>query len=289
MKNVARCVFERTDAQHVDAALARYDAVLVASNWNADLVEAATRRRPTVIFEGVDPSLFCPGERSGVLDAAKFHVFSGGKIEFRKGQDLVVAAFSIFNRRHRDSVLVTAWQSVWPERSVGFRGRLAAPLERAPNGLLDVTGWVVRNGIDPACFVDLGLVPNAAMPAILREMDVALQPSRAEAGTNLPVKEAMACGVPVIAAANTGMKDLIRDDNAIPLTKQTPIGGPGAASMNGWMDSDVDEIVAALEFAYSRRDEVRRLGLHARERLIADGRTWKAHADRLKRWLLALP
>jgi glycosyltransferase involved in cell wall biosynthesis len=42
-------------------------------------------------------------------------------------------------------------------------------------------------------------------------MDVSLQPSRAEACTNLPAKEAMACGVPVAAYPVTGPIDVIED------------------------------------------------------------------------------
>ena len=46
--------------------------------------------------------------------------------------------------------------------------------------------------------IDIGLVPNPMMPTVLREMDVSLQPSRAEACTSLPVKEAMACDASVV-------------------------------------------------------------------------------------------
>ncbi len=65
-------------------------------------------------------------------------------------------------------------------------------------GLSNIKKWAVDNGIDPRQVIEIFSIPNQMMPTILREMDVALQPSRAEACTNLPVKEAMACGVPVI-------------------------------------------------------------------------------------------
>jgi hypothetical protein len=39
-------------------------------------------------------------------------VFSGGKLEHRKGQDLVIRAFVRFVQRHPDAVLVTAWGSL---------------------------------------------------------------------------------------------------------------------------------------------------------------------------------
>src|ERR1019366_7537777 len=151
-------------------------------------------------------------------------------------------------------VLVTAWHSPWPQLSAGFKGRLTAALEIGADGALDIGKWVYQNGIDPQSVIDLGFVPNPLMPSVLREMDVSLQPSRAEACTNLPVKEAMACGVPVIAAFNTGMKDLLHDDNCIALKKQARIKDQNEASTDGWGESDVDEIVAALEFAYERRE-----------------------------------
>ena len=59
--------------------------------------------------------------------------------------------------------------------------------------------------------LDLGRVPNAGMPRILRECDVAVFPNRAEGGTNLVAMKCMACGVPTILSANTGHLDLIRD------------------------------------------------------------------------------
>jgi glycosyltransferase involved in cell wall biosynthesis len=185
-------------------------------------------------------------------------------------------------------VLVTAWHSPWPRLSAGFKGRLTAPVELDARGMLDVSKWVHRNGLDPASVQDLGFVPNAAMPAILREMDVALQPSRAEACTNLPVNEAMACAVPVIAAPNSGMTDLLNDDNCIPLRKQSPVDAESSSSTDGWGESDVDEIVAALEFAYAHRDEARQIGIRSRDWLIEHGRTWQSHANELKRWILSI-
>lgn len=286
--NIGRCIFENTALAQAKNALARYDALLVASNWSAELLAEATGRRPQVIFEGVDPSLFCPGPRSGLMEADRFYVFSGGKVEFRKGQDLVLDAFRKFSAGRRDCVLVTAWHSPWPQVSAGFRGRLPAALEIGANGMLDITGWAQRNGLDPRTVIDIGFVPNMLMPAVLREMDVCLQPSRAEACTNLPVKEAMACGLPVIAGVNTGMRDLLTDDNCIPLRAQGVVSAGNPGETSGWGESDVDEIVAALEFAYAEREKARAIGQRARHWLLEHERTWQAHARALKAWLLSL-
>ena len=104
---------------------------LCASRWNADMLKAKTRKRVEIIYEGIDHTLFRPGPRTGLLDQSKFYIFSGGKVEYRKGHDLVLLAFKEFSRRHDDAVLVTAWHSPWPQLSVGFKGKLNAPLELA--------------------------------------------------------------------------------------------------------------------------------------------------------------
>ena len=112
-RNVARCIFEDTrlgSTQRIEG----FDNLLCASEWNAALLRAASRKPVTMIHEGIDHSLFFPGPRSGVLDPDCFYVFTGGKIEFRKAQDLVILAFREFAARHDDAVLVAAWNSPWP-------------------------------------------------------------------------------------------------------------------------------------------------------------------------------
>jgi hypothetical protein len=172
--------------------------------------------------------------------------------------------------------------------SGGFQGKLAAPVELGADGRLDIAKWVFRNGLDPQSVIDVGFVSNAMLPMILREMHVALQPSRAEACTSLPVKEAMACEVPVIAARNTGMTDLLDASNCIALERQGLVADANGAPIEGWGESDVDEIVAALEFAYEDRERASMIGARSRAWLIEHGRTWQAHASELKQWLLSM-
>ena len=70
-----------------------------------------------------------------------------------------------------------------------------------PEGKVDYGVWTRDNGIAANQFLDRGAVPNALMPPVLREMDVALFPNRSEGGTNLVAMECMACGVPTILSA----------------------------------------------------------------------------------------
>ena len=274
-------------AEPLPKELAKYDALVCGSNWNANILKAQTKRDVKVILEGVDTSLFCPGPKSGILDPGNFYIFSGGKIEPRKGQDLVLLAFKEFSRRHANGFLVTAWHSPWTQFSVGVKGKLDVPIELDETGKVNVKKWATDNGIDPGRVIEIFQLPNQMMPMILREMDVALQPSRAEACTNLPVKEAMACGIPVIVSENTGMKDLITEDNCLPLRRQTSIPDTADWGNEGWGESDVDEIVDALELLYADHKRRKAIGARAAE-WIAANRTWQRHARELKEFVLSV-
>jgi glycosyltransferase involved in cell wall biosynthesis len=284
---IGRTIFETSALEPARELLKKYDLLLTASRWNAAMIKEATGRDATVIHEGVDLSMFCPAPRSGWLDPDHFYIFSGGKVEYRKGQDLVLLAFKQFASRHADAVLVTAWHSPWPQYSVGFRGRLAAPITINASGILDVPRWAVENGVDAHRIIDIGRIANVLMPGVLREMHVVLQPSRAEACTSLPVKEAMACALPVIAARNTGMLDILTDENCFPLRRQSAVAQIDELGTEGWGESDLEEIDAALEYVYQNRAAGAAAGARARQYLIDNGRTWQQHAASLKQWVLA--
>jgi glycosyltransferase involved in cell wall biosynthesis len=286
--NVGRCVFEDTSIDHVRSRLAKYDSLLCASRWNADMLRAITTKPVAMIHEGVDHGLFFPGPRSGLMESGRFRVFSGGKIEFRKGHDLVILAFREFARRHADAVLVAAWHCPWPQVSAGFQGRLDVPLGRNARGELEVERWVTANGIAAHQFIELPRMPNPMLPSILREMDCALQVSRCEPCTNLPAKEAMACAVPVILADNTGTRDLIAAENCVALRSQAAVTAEPGVGREGWGESSVEEIVAALEKLYTDTHHRMRIGQRGAESIITQRRTWRDHATTLKAHLLEL-
>jgi glycosyltransferase involved in cell wall biosynthesis len=268
-----------------DEALERarsLDLVVAGSSWGESILSALGLTRVTTLLQGVDHTLFHPAGRLGLF-ADRFLVFSGGKLELRKGQDLVITAFSRFARKYRDALLVTAWHSPWPQlaRSLDATGK-AAPLVINGFGQLDLYAWATANGILADQFLDLGAVPNAPLPSVLREMDVALFPNRCEGGTNLVAMECMACGVPAILSANTGHLDLIDHTACFVLEQQDPIAGQGAGvgGIAGWGESSVGEIVDVLERAYHHRKEARERGRRAAE--LMQRMTWKRTADTLR-------
>lgn len=265
------------------ASLERLNGVrrlIAGSSWNREVLSAGTSLSVDLVLQGVDTSLFHPAPRLGLL-GGRFAIFSGGKLEFRKGQDLVLRAFAAFRQRHPEAVLVTAWQGASGlAADVVATGPLVAPTIGA-NGQVAVHRWASDNGIPPESVIDLGVVPNHLMPPILREMDVAVFPNRAEGGTNLVAMECMATGVPTVLSDNTGHLDIIGEDICIALERQQPVGrAPGYRGTEGWGESDVDEIVEALESLWVDRKVAAEMGLRGAAAMAT--LSWAAQAERLR-------
>ncbi len=253
-----------------------YPLIVAGSSWNRAVLEAAGVGPVAQTLQGIDPTIFHPAPKAGWF-AGRFAIFSGGKLEYRKGQDLVLKAFRIFAQRHPDALLVTAWASPWPNiaRNLDRESGLT-PVTFRPNGSLDATAWAMANGIAANQFIDLGAIPNSAMPRLYREMDVALFTNRCEGGTNLVAMESMACGVPIIISRNTGHLDLIAPDRCFALGEQSVIDGPMRV---GWGESSVEEIVETLETV--RHDRTASRERAERGAAFMSSLTWAATATQL--------
>lgn len=254
-----------------------YGDILAGSTFVQQVLQGAGIACARAVLQGVDPTHFHPAPRSGWF-RDRFVVFSGGKPEYRKGQDLVLLAFRAFAQRHPEALLLTSWHSPWPDsaRSLSANPQIAAA-SFLEDGRFDVVTWATNNGIAADQIVDLGHVPNADMARILREADVGLFPNRGEGGTNLVAMECMACGVPTILSANTGHLDLIGDGHCRPLTRQNPVSVNFGAQ--GWGESDVEEILEALEEVWRDRDAAQRVGL--RGAAFMENLTWRRYAQEI--------
>lgn len=257
--------------------LNQFELVVAGSSWNAEILRRAGVQKVATVIQGVDPAHWHPAPADAVF-SSRFAIFSGGKLEFRKGQDLVVEAFRRFRARHHEALLITAWQNVWPKTMVGID--LAGHVEGVPSmkgPAVDIIGWLERNGVPRTAAIDVGMLANHSMPHIVRACDVAVFPNRAEGGTNLVAMECIAAGVPTIAAWNTGQKDLA--DFTIGLEAQGTVPG-GCTLYQGteeWGESDVREIVEKLEVVHADRAAQRALAVERSKDLLSR-HTWQGHS-----------
>ena len=262
--------FENTHIKPAEVAESRrYARIVAGSSWNRDVMVSSGVSHVDLVLQGVDPVLFHPMPKR-VFRSGTFTLFSGGKLESRKGQDLVLAAFRRFHARHPDSVLITAWQNAWPKlaEDIASRGHVTGVPTTKADGTLDIESWAHSNGLPRGSVIDLGWVAHKDMPHVLAACDAAVFPSRNESGTNLPAMECMAMGLPVVVSANTGHLDLIGADDTQPrvfaLGRQMPVSSPRPGwGTEGWGESSVDELDAVLEVLYTDRAEAETRGNRA--------------------------
>lgn len=259
----------------------KYDLIIAGSTWNEKLLKHYGINHVCTVQQGIDPTIFHPAPKSN-LWGDRFVIFSGGKLEFRKGQDIVIAAFKEFHRRHPEALLITAWHNFWPQYMQGLEktGNVVGLPEIGENNQIKIAEWLVANGLPPDSFIDLGIVPNHQIGQIVREADVAIFTSRCEGGTNLAAMETMACGIPTILSANTGHLDLIHDHHCYALSRQRPVQPTPHffTGVVGWGESEVSEAIGALEKVYFNRREAKEKGLKAAK--FMENWTWEKQVER---------
>lgn len=255
----------------VPTADAIWDWVVTGSSWCTAELKKAGLKNVSTIIQGVDHSIFKPSVASPSTD--RFVVFSGGKIEYRKGQDIVIAAMKEFMHRHDDVDLNCAWSNAWPASvNTILRSNLIKHSDKygfnKPGSpyWYDVTCMALaENGI-PSGRVFTVHGDSQCMADAYKASHVGLFPNRCEGGTNLVMMEYMACGKPVIASLGTGHSDVVDGNHAITLrTKPETITDANGIATGEWRTPCVSHVIDALELAYRNRPEIEQMGKRAAE------------------------
>ena len=280
--NLASVFSTETEIQPAAKAKASsFSLILAGSSWCAGILRKNSITNVATFLQGVDHSIFQP-RRQIQRDRTRFFIFSGGKLEYRKGQDIIVAAFRKFHRQHPNAMLVTNWHNAWRTWMDGIelQGHVHGKPQKNADGNLDIPAWLESNGIPRDACYDLGCIPNYQTPDVYATIDAAVFTNRCEGGTNLVAMECLACGVPTILSANTGHLDLAGDSHCYPLTKQSrPRPDPRVSGTDEWGESDVEEVVEHLERIYQQPAEAERRGAEAVQ--FMQSWTWKARYQEL--------
>ncbi len=200
--------------------------------------------RVFVVPHGVDHGRFRPDEPAPGADAALLaalsvrppYVLFLGTLEPRKAVPELIAAFDLVAGDHPELTLVLAGGLGWGADALHQALARARHLDR------------IRR---------TGYVPDAAVPALLRQAAAVAYPARQE-GFGLPALEALACGAPLVTTSGTVMADVAQ--------QAAVLAAPGS----------VGELAAALRRALAAGAESaarRRLGLE-----VAGRFTWAASA-----------
>lgn len=261
--NIGYCFFEDTITvlNFTRHAAKTWDFIVAGSSWCEQHLRIGGVRNTATVLQGVDSSIFYPGPKWSHQD--RFVVFSGGKFELRKGQDLVMAAMRTFMERHDDALFSCAWYNQWPFSLATMElSKLIAYRHRESDCLDILAETLAANGIPLDRVLLHPLLDNQQMRLVYQNSDIGLFPNRGEGGNNLVMCEYMACGRTVIASDMTGHADVITSENALPLTEYRPYHYQHHAE-GVWFEPSVEEILEKLEYAYTHRSELRQKGLKA--------------------------
>lgn len=244
-----------TDFMRGDRWLAgRISAMVACSHFTAQQSYSRYKRKVGVMFNGVDVSCFRPGwrddERRRMLGfAANDVVFIfAGRLIGLKGLHLAVEALA--RPALRDG----------PARLLIVGSGDALPRLQALAQKLYVANRIVFH---PA-------VPHGELADLFTCADAGIFPSLGEEAFGIAAAEVMACGLPVAAAYNGGMPELVGNE-----------GSCGRLFALG----DVDDCAAAMAGLCAAGERRAEMGRAARQR-IETLFTWRQAAERL---LAALP
>jgi glycosyltransferase involved in cell wall biosynthesis len=285
-ENYGYTFFENELTRHSLENAKRYDIILGGSTWCRDRMREQGISNSEVLIQGIDPELFFPVEEE--KDPGRFVVFSGGKFELRKGQDLVLRAFKILQDQYPDMWLVNCWYNIWPESMHLMTHSAHIRFEMRPSSWQDLMQHTyAMNGLDASRIITCDLIPPELQRELYRNTDIGVFPNRCEGGTNLVLMEYMACGKPVIASYTSGHMDIVTETNALLLRqlKDYTIVGPDRRLIARWQEPSVDELVSQISYAYLHRNEIRAIGRTAGEDMKRF--TWKDSALRLRRFLFS--
>jgi glycosyltransferase involved in cell wall biosynthesis len=207
---------------------------------------------------GVDLELFSPHGPAEPREGSRYRIATVGRLVPRKGVDLAIRALRELKDGGRDDVeLLVIGGSAGPD---GLAGDPEARRLTALAAELGVADQVVLRG----------QVPQARMPDVLRSVDAVVCAPWYEPFGIVPL-EAMACGLPVVAAAVGGLIDTV-------VHGKTGLHVP---------PQDASALAAALGELLANPEQARQLGKAGRRRVCSRYSWDRVAAETEKAYLLA--
>ena len=257
----------------------KYDVVIGGSTWCKEKMEAKGILNTDVLIQGIDPELFYPIHENA--NEKLFVIFSGGKFELRKGQDLVLKAVKHIQDKYANVILINAWYNFWPQSIATMSKSSHIKFDYKGSNWAEIMNHIYEiNGLNSKQIFTLPVTPNEKLRELYAKTDIGIFPNRCEGGTNLVMMEYMACGKPVIASYNSGHTDVLNGNNSLMLKemKEFQLFENGKMHVD-WNEPSLDELIDRIEFAYNNREKIKAVGQNA-GKFMRDF-TWSNTAEKL--------
>jgi glycosyltransferase involved in cell wall biosynthesis/predicted SAM-dependent methyltransferase/Tfp pilus assembly protein PilF len=276
---------DRLPAGWVEACAA-FDEIWVPSRFNLESFARAgvPAGRLQVVPVGIDASRYDPArvEPLDLPGRRGFTFLSVFDWSRRKGWDVLLEAYGRAFRASDDVCLVL--------RTSDRRARPGA-LASAVSAAFERLG--IPAGARPAVLLLEEPLPEDDMPRLYRAADAFVLPTRGE-GWGLPLMEAMAAGLPVIATRWGAHLDFLTDDTGflidveavVPVDPDQTGRSPYYGADHRWAQPSVDHTAALMRQVYERPEAARQVGGRAREAIRTSwtpARTAAWIAERLER------
>ena len=223
--------------------LSSMDLNIQCSEWGANVLRSHGINNVVVIPCGYDPNIFHPLENR----SRSFHFFNIGKMEYRKGHDILIKAFCKAFNKFDDVYLHMLWDNVFlnEQEKEWWRGQYRTSLmgERV----------VFHNRFNT----------DHELAAFIRSMHVGVFPTRAE-GFGLPILQTLACGRRVITTDYSAQVDYCSPPTSslLGITEYEPMQDgkfftsktmPEGATWGKLTDKHVDDLADLMREHYKKK------------------------------------
>ena len=233
-------------------SLNRMDAVWTPSTWGKEVFKnSGVKKDIFVVPGGVDQNLFSPWREPLVPKQDKFRFLLVGKWEKRKGYDLAIKAYcEEFNEKEKVELVIVADSIRLFDSQFNIYKQLIN--FKVPETRAD---FQIVEGMIPQ-YSDMGRLYTSA--------DCFVNPTRGE-GWNLPLIEAMSCGLPSITTGYGAHMDYANEKNAYLLKKfkMVPADQDFAFTFlqfGKWAEPTIKELREKMRYIFDNKEEAKKLG-----------------------------
>jgi glycosyltransferase involved in cell wall biosynthesis len=246
------------------------DEIFVPTTFNlVTFIESGVRRPIKVIPLGIDRQIF-NNHVKGYKIGRRFTFLSVFEWGERKAGEILLKAYNQEFTANDDVLLLIKSDNRDPSVNVK---KIIENLR-------------LENNKAPIVFLPNFKIPDKQMSVLYHSANCFVLPTRGE-GFGVPILEAMACGLPVIATAWSGPKDFLDEKYSYPLNVAKLI--PAVAKCPyyegfKWAEPDIDHLRYLMRYVYEHPEEALEKGNLAAKQ-VASRWTWSKTAAKIKKRL----